>query len=127
MGAFGLGPYFETKIPTRPTATNPFRSGKQYSSTPSQPTLSLIPCAPGAVNPASEDCNGASSNRSSDSYDLRFPKPIFLKFPLSALVIPQICEVFDTKLVYVMRPLEDIERTRLRRNWLPYLAQKVLR
>jgi hypothetical protein len=33
-------------------------------------------------------------------------------------LLPQICAVFDTLLVYVMRPLEDIERTRIRRKWL---------
>lgn len=45
--------------------------------------------------------------------------PIFLKYPLSALLIPQIAKVFDTKLIYVLRPLKDIEATRERRGWAP--------
>jgi hypothetical protein len=43
--------------------------------------------------------------------------PMFLKYPLSALLIPQICRVFDTRLVYVLRPVKDIEATRERRKW----------
>jgi len=44
-------------------------------------------------------------------------KPIFLKYPLSAALIPAICTVFRTRLVYVLRPLKDIEATRTRRIW----------
>ena len=47
----------------------------------------------------------------------RNPAPIFLKCPVSALLLPEICAVFDTQLVYVNRPLEDIEKTRMRRMW----------
>jgi predicted O-linked N-acetylglucosamine transferase (SPINDLY family) len=43
--------------------------------------------------------------------------PIFLKHPLSALFLPQICKLFDTHLVYVVRPIAEIEATRLRRDW----------
>ena len=43
--------------------------------------------------------------------------PLFFKYPLSALVIPAICEVFPTRLIYVLRPIQDIEATRARRNW----------
>jgi len=42
---------------------------------------------------------------------------VFLKYPLSALMIPHIARVFDTRLVYVLRPLRDIEITRQRRGW----------
>lgn len=47
---------------------------------------------------------------------------IFLKYPLASLLIPQICQVFDTRLVYVLRPLREIEATRTRRNWTPNLG-----
>ena len=47
----------------------------------------------------------------------RAEQPIFLKYPLSAMLIPHICRVFDTRLVYVIRPLQDIEATRVRRGW----------
>jgi hypothetical protein len=43
---------------------------------------------------------------------------IFLKHPLAAMLIPELCKRFDARLVYVLRPLADIEATRKRRNWL---------
>jgi hypothetical protein len=43
--------------------------------------------------------------------------PLFLKYPPSALLIPEICRVFDTRLVYVLRPMQAIEATCERRNW----------
>jgi hypothetical protein len=42
---------------------------------------------------------------------------VFLKHPASAPIIPQICEVFDTKLIYLLRSMKDIEVTRQRRKW----------
>jgi hypothetical protein len=49
-------------------------------------------------------------------------EPIFLKYPLAALLIPQIAKVFETRLIYVLRPLRDIEATRERRGWPPNLG-----
>lgn len=43
--------------------------------------------------------------------------PLFLKYPLSALLIPEICRVFAARLVYVLRPMQAIEATRERRRW----------
>ena len=43
---------------------------------------------------------------------------IFLKHPLAAMLIPDLCKTFDARMVYVLRPLADIEATRKRRNWL---------
>jgi hypothetical protein len=43
--------------------------------------------------------------------------PIFLKHPASALFLPQICQLFETRLIYVVRPLAEIETTRRRRGW----------
>ena len=51
-------------------------------------------------------------------------KPFFLKYPLSAMLIGEICSVFNTKLIYVIRPLEAIERSRIRRAWFEQLGQK---
>ena len=122
MGASGFGPYFETNDPNTPNSYKsiPFRETiLRYAS---QPTLSLIPCASGAVQSGLRSLQRRIEQQEFGSYDLRSPKPIFLKYPLAALMIPEICEVFDTKLVYVMRPLEDIERTRLRRDWPPYFG-----
>jgi tetratricopeptide (TPR) repeat protein len=111
LGAFGLAPYFETKD---------LKTANSYESMPfreiilryaSQPSLSLIPCAPGALQSDLQSLQTRIEEQEFGPYDLHSPKPIFLKYPLSALLIPQICEVFDTKLIYVIRPLEDIART----------------
>ena len=48
--------------------------------------------------------------------------PLFLKYPLSAMLLPEICRVFSTRLVYVLRPLADIEATRQRRDWDAHLG-----
>lgn len=40
-----------------------------------------------------------------------------LKMPLSSICIPEICKIFNTKLIVVHRPIEEIEASRLRRNW----------
>jgi len=45
------------------------------------------------------------------------PTPVFLKYPLSALLLPEICREFAPQLVYVLRPLAEIEATRQRRGW----------
>lgn len=44
-------------------------------------------------------------------------EPLYLKYPLSAVLIPQISQVFNTRLVYVLRPVREIEATRARRRW----------
>jgi hypothetical protein len=48
--------------------------------------------------------------------------PLFLKYPPAALLIPGICRVFATRLVYVLRPMQAIEATRERRSWQPHLG-----
>ena len=49
---------------------------------------------------------------------------VFLKYPLSALIIPDICREFETRLIYVIRPPADIEATRQRRGWPPRFGAK---
>lgn len=43
--------------------------------------------------------------------------PVVLKHGLAALVLPELSEVFDLHVVGVVRPLEAIEKTRVRRQW----------
>jgi protein O-GlcNAc transferase len=50
--------------------------------------------------------------------------PIFLKHPLSALFLPRIAKMFDARLIYVIRPIAEIETTRLRRDWGPTFGAK---
>lgn len=50
--------------------------------------------------------------------------PIFLKHPLSALILPEIAEVFSPRFVFVFRPVADIEASRQRRGWPEHLGAK---
>lgn len=42
-----------------------------------------------------------------------------LKMPLASLCLPEICRTFDTSVVVVHRPLDEIDASRLRRKWGP--------
>jgi len=123
MGAFGLGPYFETDDPKTANTYESvafreiIRNALGY---PRQAELSFTPPVIGDVQAGLRSLQMRIEQQEFGPFDVRSPKLIFLKYPVSAFLIPQICEVFDTKLIYVMRSLEDIERTRLRRNWPPY-------
>ena len=44
-------------------------------------------------------------------------QPVMLKHALTSLMLPQLAEVFDLRLIAVVRPVEAIEATRLRRQW----------
>ncbi|MDG1708137.1 MAG: hypothetical protein P8H03_05210 [Emcibacteraceae bacterium] len=37
--------------------------------------------------------------------------------PLSSICLPEICKIFETKIILVHRPFEEIEASRTRRNW----------
>lgn len=52
------------------------------------------------------------------------PTPIVLKHPLSALILPELAEVFSPRFVFVFRPLADIEASRQRRGWPDHLGAK---
>jgi hypothetical protein len=48
---------------------------------------------------------------------------LMLKHALSALVLQELGELFELRVVCVIRPLADIERTRLRRRWTPEFGE----
>jgi hypothetical protein len=50
-----------------------------------------------------------------DSFDPS--QSLVLKLPIAGLLLPEICHIFDTKLIICMRPLMSIEQSRLRRQW----------
>jgi protein O-GlcNAc transferase len=122
LGAIGFGPYFRT---------NDERTGNSYEliafrdlmqSFASEQTLSVKPGID--VKAHIRGFHDRIVNQEFGRYDQKSDTPIFLKYPLSALVIPQICEVFETRLIYVLRPLGDIEATRRRRGWAEEFGAK---
>lgn len=117
LGALGFGPYFTVNDPIRPNTYEliPFRDALRPFI--SERTLTLAPNVEQDVENALHVLRARIENQEFGRYDRASGPPVLLKYPLSALVIPQICKVFDTKLIYVLRRLADIERTRLRRHW----------
>jgi hypothetical protein len=119
LGAIGFGPYLQINDPKRPNSYEfiPFRD--TLHAFISLRTLSPVPNSEQGLESRLRMLRTRMENQEFGAYDPGSRRPIFLKHPLSALVIPQICGVFETKLIYVLRPLTDIETTRKRRRWPP--------
>jgi hypothetical protein len=118
LGAQGLGPYVALREPQTPLTyeSTAFRElVLQYAS---EETLALKQGAEEDALIHLRALRGWIEENRFGRYDPNVP--LFFKYPLSALLIPQICAVFDTRLVYVVRSLEHVERSRLRRNWPAY-------
>ncbi|MBV8453828.1 MAG: nucleotidyltransferase family protein, partial [Deltaproteobacteria bacterium] len=119
LGAQGFGPYLLTHDERTPVTYEFIHFRATVLRYASEDTLAL---RPGGAEGAQDGMRGLHRTielQEFGPYDPRGPAPVFFKYPLSALLLPQICAVFDTLLIYVMRPPEDIERTRLRRKWRP--------
>jgi len=122
LGAVGFGPYMQINDSKRPNTYEfiPFRDTLRTFISPR--TLSLTPDSVD-VEAKLRKLRTRMENQEFGPYDATAGRPIFLKHPLSALVISQICNVFDTKLIYVLRPLTDIEATHQRRRWPPQFGK----
>jgi hypothetical protein len=121
LGALGFDPvfHFRTNDPRTPDSYefSPFRTIVRELA--DEPTLSLKPAAPGAAQSRLRFLRQRIEAQQFGDYDPERAAPIVFKYPLAALLIAEICEIFETKLIYVMRPPEQIEQTRLRRRWSP--------
>jgi hypothetical protein len=118
LGVIGLDPYFTTNDQRTRNTYESIAFREVIRSVASEETLTLRPRI---------DVIGHLREFHDRILKQEFGRgdgPIFLKYPLSALVIPQICEVFETRLIYVLRPLLDIEATRRRRAWLEQFGAK---
>lgn len=111
LGLNGVGPYFRTNdaLTKNSFESTAFRTVINQLAAEETLTLKLAPKdARAALEVFKAQLEGQQSAEAA---------PVFLKYPLSALLIPQICKVFDTRLIYVLRPTAGIEATRVRRNW----------
>ena len=115
LGAVGFGPYLQTSDERMENSYEliPFR--EMVQSVASEQFVSVKSGVD--VEAAVRKFRDRIISQELGPYDVTSGPPIFLKYPLSALIVPQICKVFDTHLIYVVRPLGDIEATRVRRNW----------
>ena len=119
LGVDGMGPFFQTNDARTKNSFESLAFRAVIDQLADEKTLELKVERPKAVKILKafreklEADGGAEKNAE---------KVIFLKYPLSALLIPQIARVFDTRLIYVLRPLKDIEATRVRRGWASHLG-----
>jgi len=123
LGVTGLEPYF---------ATRDERTSNSYESTlfrdvmvglADEESLNLRPGAEATIESALRKFRDRVAAGAADAA-VKARQPIFLKHPLAALFLPQICKLFDARLVYAVRPLAEIEATRRRRNWAPQFGAK---
>jgi hypothetical protein len=117
LGAHGFGPYYHTGDPRTP---NSFELIAFKESVRRLASDRIVGPIPGAAKTALMELRRLHSRIELQEFGPHDPNgsvPIFFKDPISAFLLPQICNVFDTRFVYVVRSLEDIERTRARRGW----------
>jgi hypothetical protein len=116
LGLNGLGPYFRTNDERTKNSFESLAFREVIDQLASDQTLALKV----ERKAAAQVLRNFRAQLEAQTPDAAAGKPemrVFLKYPLSALLIPQICRVFDTRLIYVLRPLKDIEATRQRRKW----------
>ena len=119
LGIRGAPPYFQTFDPRTENSFESLAFREVVQSLASEEALTLLP---GVDEGARKDALRGFREQleASDDADDR----VFLKYPLSALIIPDICREFETRLIYVIRPPADIEATRQRRGWPPRFGAK---
>jgi hypothetical protein len=116
MGAIGFGPFFATFDDRTPNSYEFMAFRETVLSLISEKPLSLRDGASDRAGDALQRFRSRMENQEFGPYDSK-RDTIFLKYPGSALLIPEICETFDTRLIYVVRSPDDIERTQQRRHW----------
>jgi hypothetical protein len=124
LGAVGFGPYFHTNDPRTPNAYEllPFR--QLVLRFAAEQTASLQESSEDEIMAALLAFRERIEKQELGRYDPAGGPPIFLKHPLAVLLLPQLARVFETKLVSVMRSVEEIEATRLRRRWPAHFGQQ---
>jgi hypothetical protein len=115
LGAIGFGPYFQPADARTPNSHELIAFRDLLLTLASEQTTTLLSGID--VKTALDKFRDRIANQEFGPYDNNSEIPIFLKHPLSALIIPQICAAFETRLIYLVRPLRDIELSRRRRKW----------
>ena len=113
LGLDGLPPYFQTRDERTKNSFESIAFRELVMAVASEDTVALKVDPATAAARLREFRAALAAGKSSPGAG----RPIFLKYPLSAALIPQICGAFNTRLVYVLRPLREIEATRVRRGW----------
>jgi hypothetical protein len=115
LGAIGFGPYYRPTDERTPNSHELIAFRDLMLTLASEETTTLLPEAD--IKTALDQFRERIAKQDFGAYDSNAGIPIFLKHPLSALIIPQICAAFETRLIYLVRPVRDIEASRRRRKW----------
>ena len=97
LGANGFGPYYQPADELTPNSHELIAFRDLMLTLASEATTTLKPG--GDVKTALEIFRDRIANQEFGAYDGSAGIPIFLKHPLSALIIPQICAAFETRLI----------------------------
>jgi hypothetical protein len=114
LGAVGFGPYYQPADERTPDSHELIAFRDLMLTLASEETTKLLPGAD--VKTALEKFCDRIANQELGAYAGNAKIPIFLKHPLAALIIPQICAAFETRLIYLLRPIRGIEASRRRRR-----------
>ena len=115
LGLDGFGPYFQTNDPRTPNAFESIAFRDVVGSFASEQPPRRTKESSEIIEKLKDFKSELESYRAANG--IPEDRPMFHKYPLSALIIPELAAVFAIRLVYVLRPLSDIEATRLRRRW----------
>jgi hypothetical protein len=115
LGAIGFGPYFRPADDLTPDSHELIAFRDLLLTLASEQTTTLRSGID--VKATLGKFRDQIANQEFGPYDNNSETPIFLKHPLAALIIPQICAAFETRLIYLVRPMRDIELSRKRRKW----------
>jgi hypothetical protein len=116
LGLRGLPPYFVTSDPRTPNSFESMEFRRLIGELIDENTLRMRVDRPRAEQRLREFREHLAQQADDGA------PPLFLKYPPSALLIPEICRAFATRLVYVLRPMQAIESTRERRRWQFHLG-----
>jgi hypothetical protein len=111
LGARGLPPYFHTDDPRTPNSFESEAFRQVIGELVDENTLRV------RVDWSQAQARLSDFRAQLETELAGSAMPLFLKYPLSAMLLPEICQVFSARLVYVLRPLPEIEATRQRRGW----------
>jgi hypothetical protein len=103
LGASGSGPYFRPADERIPNSYELSAFRDLLQAVVSEATLT--PTSGTDVKIELAKFRDRLVNQEFGPYDNNSGNLIFLKHPPAAFIIPQICEAFETRLIYVIRPL----------------------
>jgi hypothetical protein len=124
MGYSGLGPFYETNDIRTPNSFEFIGFRELILKLASEPKVKVTEKSEAIINREISIFKQRILNQEFGVFDPLKSPPLFFKFPLSALFIPELAAHFDVRLIVVTRPLDEIENTRLRRKWPSYLGAK---